>query len=193
MSEDETFRDLIRRVRAGDAQASAELVRQYEPAIRLAVHVRLTDPDLRRFLDSQDICDSVLGSFFVRAASGQYDLDTPEQLVKLLTKMARNKLVNYARKERAARRDHRRAQQGSAGMEESIDPSPGPYQVAVYQELLQKIRQSLSKEERQLADLRARGHSWKEVAAVVGGEPNTLRMRLARAVTRSARTLGLEE
>ena len=39
-----------------------------------------------------DICQSVLGSFFVRAATGQYKLETPEHLLKLLTTMARNKL-----------------------------------------------------------------------------------------------------
>ena len=84
MSEDTAFMDLIRRVRAGDEQASAELVRRYEPAIRIAVRVRLNDPGLRRLFDSMDICQSVLGSFFVRAALGQFELDNPDQLLKLL-------------------------------------------------------------------------------------------------------------
>ena len=70
MSEDMSFVDLMRRVRAGDEQASAELVRRYEPAIRVAIHVRLNDSGLRRLLDSMDICQSVLGNFFARAASG---------------------------------------------------------------------------------------------------------------------------
>jgi hypothetical protein len=35
----------------------------------------------------------VLGSFFVRAALGQYELNRPEQLFKLLASMAHNKLV----------------------------------------------------------------------------------------------------
>ena len=51
MSLDESFRDLICRVRAGDEQAAYELVRRYEPAIRVAVRVRLSDPGLRRVLD----------------------------------------------------------------------------------------------------------------------------------------------
>ncbi len=37
MSEPTSFADLIRRVRGGDADAAAELVRNYEPAIRRAV------------------------------------------------------------------------------------------------------------------------------------------------------------
>ena len=31
-----------------------------------------------------DICQSVMASFFVRAALGQYQLNTPEQLLNLL-------------------------------------------------------------------------------------------------------------
>ena len=56
-----------------------ELVRDFEPAIRMEVHCRLRDQRLRRAFDSLDICQSVLASFFVRAASGQYELDTPGQ------------------------------------------------------------------------------------------------------------------
>src|SRR5206468_2113644 len=58
MAEDASFADLIRRVRQRDEQAAAELVRRYEPAIRVAVRVRLTDPRLRRVVDSMDICQS---------------------------------------------------------------------------------------------------------------------------------------
>src|SRR3954471_22077918 len=107
MADELSFRDLIGRVRRGDEAAAAELVRKYEPAIQRAVRFRLTDPRLRRTCDSMDVCQSVLLSFFVRAASGQYDLDTPEQLLRLLTTMARNKLLNQARLDHAARRDSR--------------------------------------------------------------------------------------
>ena len=57
----EDFADLLARVRAGDP-AATELVRRYEPAVR----ANLVDPNLRRHFDSLDICQSVLGSFFVR-------------------------------------------------------------------------------------------------------------------------------
>ncbi len=55
--------------------------------------MRLTDPSLYRLLDSMDVCQSVLLSFFVRAAAGQYDLEQPQELLKLLVVMAWNKLV----------------------------------------------------------------------------------------------------
>ena len=84
MSASDDFKELVGRMRAGDDDAAAELVRQYEPLIRREVRLRLEDRRLRRTFDSMDVCQSVLASFFVRAAAGQYDLDEPAQLVRLL-------------------------------------------------------------------------------------------------------------
>src|SRR4051812_28737481 len=121
-----TYDDLIRRVRAWDPDAAAELVRRYEPAIRRAVRVRLADARLGNLLDSMDICQSVLKSFFVRAAAGQYDLDTPEQLLKLLSAMARNKLTTQARGQHAQRRDRRRVVRESPDEGGLVAPGRGP-------------------------------------------------------------------
>ena len=91
-----SFAEFVRRIRAGDATAAAELVRRYEPVVRLEVRVRLGDPRLRRAFDSMDVCQSVLASFFVRAAAGQYELGGPGDLVRLLVAMARRKLAFHS-------------------------------------------------------------------------------------------------
>jgi RNA polymerase sigma-70 factor (ECF subfamily) len=104
----DTFAEFLVRVRAGDEQAARELVSHYEPAIRLEVRVRLRQQRLRRFFDSMDICQSVLNSFFVRTALGQFDLNSPDDLFRLLLVMARNKLAYHVRREGAGCRDYRR-------------------------------------------------------------------------------------
>ncbi len=142
MADDLSFRDLIVRVRRGDEQAATELVRRYEPAIRRAVRFRLTDVRLRRTCDSMDVCQSVLLSFFVRAASGQYDLDTPEQLLRLLTTMARNKLLNQARDHHAACRDNRLVTDDIADHDVPT-AAPDPSQQVEARELLQEIHRRL--------------------------------------------------
>src|SRR5262245_54510452 len=108
----DSIRPLVERVRAGDARAAEELVRRYDPEVRRAVRVRLADPRLQGVLDSMDICQSVLANFFARAAAGQFDLDSPEQLLALLVTMARNKLRAHARRQAAAGRDRRRLAAG---------------------------------------------------------------------------------
>ena len=192
MPDHTAFADFIRRIRAGDAQAATELVQQYEPVIRLEVKLRLSDPRLRRLFDSMDICQSVLASFFVRAALGHYDLEEPGQLVKLLVGLARNKLAFHVRHERRQRRDHRRLEAvGQEQLEAAAAPSPSQ-QIAA-RELLQAFRERLSAEERVLADRRAQGHAWAEIAAEMGGTPQARRKQLARAVERAAQQLGLDE
>lgn len=193
MPEENPFQQLIQRVRAGDQEAAAELLRRYEPTIRRTVHIHLRDARLRRLLDSMDICQSVFASFFVRAASGQYQLETPEHLLKLLAVMARNKLAGQARKKQVQQRDPIRG--GTAGALDSglaaSDPSPSREVAA--RDLLQEFQRRLTPEERQLADQRAQGREWAEIAADLGGSPQALRKRLERALDRVARQLGLDE
>ena len=193
MSGDNIFAGLIRRLRAGDPRAAEELVREFEPAIRLEVHCRLRDPRLRRAFDSMDVCQSVLASFFVRAAAGEYDLEHPDQLRKLLAGMARNKLLAEVRKHRAQCRDVRRLEPIDRDDREAVAADPSPSRQCEAQDLLHSFQQRLTPEERQLADLRAQGREWPDIAARVGGTPSGRRKQLTRAIDRVARELGLDE
>ncbi len=193
MSDQETFRELMRQVRAGDEQAAVELVRIFEPEIRRAVRVRLVDADLRRIVDSTDICQSVLGSFFVRAALGQYDLDTPEKLLRLFISMARNKVADWARREGAQRRDFRRRQPLPNRGGNFPDSRPSPSAAAAARELLEAIQSRLSDEERLIARRRADGVGWFDVAREMNSTAEALRKRLTRAIDRVAGEMGLED
>ncbi len=187
-----SFLELIRRVRAGDPQASAELVRLYEPAVRIAIRARLNNQGLRRLFDSMDICQSVLGSFFVRVALGQFELESADQLIKLLVTMARNRLSHYARRHRAACRDHRRTVGQGTPANEPADPGPSPSEIVLGQELLESFRQRLSPQERLIVERRIAGCAWSEIAEELGGNPDAVRMQLARALDWIAEDLGVE-
>src|SRR5947209_19719125 len=134
----ETFHDLIGRIRAGDEYAAADLVHAYEPEIRREVRFLLRDPFLRRAFDSMDICQSVMSSFFLRAALGEYDLDQPQDLIRLLISMTRNKVVDATRRQRAQRRDPRRSTSLEAVDLEASTPSPS--QIAQGREILAAVR-----------------------------------------------------
>ncbi len=193
MDEAETFQTLITKVRAGDEAAANELVRRYEPMVRRAARVRLTDPRLGRVLDSMDICQSVMASFFVRAALGQYDLNTPDQLMRLLATMARNKLANQAHGQRAQRRDARRVDPGGLERGDIAARDATPSRQVAARELLDAARQRLGADELRLIERRQDGQDWAAIAAAEGGTPEALRKRLSRAVDRVAHELGLDQ
>jgi RNA polymerase sigma-70 factor (ECF subfamily) len=193
MSADPSFAQFIKRIRAGDQDAAARLVRQYEPTIRRVIRFRLTDARLGAVLDSMDICQSVLASFFARAASGQFEFNGPEDLVKLLLTMARNKLASHARKERADRRDNRRARTSPEDEAQRAAAGATPSQHVAAKELLQEVQRRLTPDERQLVELRNQGLDWAAIAAQMGETPVVLRKRLSRALDRVTRELGLDE
>jgi RNA polymerase sigma-70 factor (ECF subfamily) len=193
MSEEPSFQELIQRVRRGDEEAAVVLVRRYESAIRRAARFRLGDAGLRAVVDSLDICQSVLASFFVRAAAGQYEIDEPEQLLKLLVRMARNKVVDHARREQAERRRHRQVPIGPGTREQIAAEAPGPEQAASVSELFQEVYRRLSTEERRLVDQRNLGRDWASIASEQGANPAALRKQLSRALNRVASQLGIDD
>jgi RNA polymerase sigma-70 factor (ECF subfamily) len=192
MSETATFLAFLQRVRAGDPDAAADLVRQFEPQLRIEIRRRLNDPYLNRAFDSSDVCQSVLASFFFRACAGQYDLDRPEDLLNLLMSMARKKVASLARKERTQARDNRRVSRDPNALE-GVSDGPTPERLVAGKELLEKLWSQLSEEERGLADLRVQGRTWPEIAAAVGGQPQARRRQLERALDRVVQDYGLED
>jgi RNA polymerase sigma factor (sigma-70 family) len=186
---DDEFLDLIRRVRSGDEDASRELVERYGAQIRRVIRVRLTDSGLRRVMDSQDICQSVMANFFLRATAGQFDLESPEQLFGLLATMARNKLTNKVQYHRAGRRDLRRSRGGEGAIGHAADRGATPSVYLAKAEILERFRSLLTDEERQLLDLRAEGRSWSEIATQRGDNPDRIRKQLSRTIERIAAAL----
>lgn len=192
MSEPNPFALLVARVRAGDASAAEELVKTYEPAIRVAVRAHLVDPKLRRQFDTEDVCQSVLGSFFVRMKAGQFDLSDPAQLVALLVKMARNKLATRARYFTQDKRDVKAVAGTDSALGGVAAAGRQPDSVLAGQELYEKVLAGLTAEEQDLVRRRNDGEDWATIAAALGGTPEGRRKQLARAISRVGADLGLE-
>ena len=189
------FDELMTRVQAGDPDAAAELVQHFEPDIRLEVRVRLRIQDgrVRRMLDSMDITQSVLASFFAGVAAGQFAPQHPQQLLGLLVTMARNKLLTQVRHQRRQRRDARRRESFDVAVHDVAAHGQSPSQIVAGRELLGEFRKRLSAEERELADRRGDGEPWTAIATELGGTAEGRRKQLERAFARIARELDLDE
>jgi RNA polymerase sigma factor (sigma-70 family) len=193
MAESLDFVDFLRRIRAGDHAAATELVRRFEPLIRREVRMRIGDDRLNRVFDSADVSQSVFASFFTRAASGEYQLERPDQLVRLLVSMAHNRVVSRVRKERRLVRDVRRLAGEPNALQQVGDAGPSPSEIASRKEEWEFVKSSLTDEEHQIFELRGAGLSWDEIAGRLGGSGPSRRMQLSRGLDRLRRCLGVAE
>ena len=180
------FIELIRGVRSGSDESATRLLNVYGPQIRRLARVRLSDPNLRRVIDSQDICQSVMANFFQRATAGQFELETPDALLRLLATMIRNRITDKARHFQAARQDLRRNSASDSALRGVADSVCTPSLIVGRQEILQQVRSLLTEEEHRLVELRNQGCGWAEIAEQLNASPEQLRKRLARALERIA-------
>ncbi|MCA9062908.1 MAG: sigma-70 family RNA polymerase sigma factor [Planctomycetaceae bacterium] len=174
------FDEMIARIRQGDQEAAAGLVRAYEPQIRREVRLRLSNPHLRQMLDSMDICQSVFGRFFVKASLGELDLDRPAQLLRLLCQMARNRIIDHHRRQTV----RHPAGAPEPLLQEIALESESPSQIIQRRELMARMSELLTDREKQVAAMRRDGLGWEAIAAQVGGTAEAVRKLLSRAVER---------
>lgn len=193
MTEPKTFEDFIRRVRAGDEQAAEELVQMYEPLVRRELRIMMTDRRMSQLFDTVDVCQSIWSSFFVRVAAGQYDLDSPQHLSRLLSSMAKNKLASQARRQHAQKRDVDRIESDRPELAQLPEDRQTPSECLSVKELFAKIHESLSDEERKMSELRREGMTWEAVAEALGGTAQARRMQLDRAAERVIERMGLNQ
>jgi DNA-directed RNA polymerase specialized sigma24 family protein len=101
--------------------------------------------------------------------------------------MARHRLIDHARKpaNRLPTADDSELVRAAPGKEEA------PAEAASRVEILRRIHSLLTPEERYLADQRALGRQWSEIAAERGDSPERLRKKLERALERAAGAVGL--
>jgi len=183
---------LIQEIKQGNQNAAAEFCRQYEPEVRRFIRFRLTDPRLRRLFDSVDVCQSVMARFFNHVRTGRISVEHPLQLLKLLTTMARNSLLDHARK---AKVRHRIS--GHDADPDQIPSLEDPGIAAVDQleqaDLVSLIRKKLRPEEQVALDKWMLGHGWDALSLEFNCEPDAIRKKLTRAIDRATKELGLLE
>ncbi len=161
-----------------------ELVDRLEPLIRREVRLRIGDDWLNRAFDSIDVSQSVLAKFFVRVATGEYELSQPEQLARLLMTMARNRLKSRASRGAAQVSDVRRLLAKPGILDEIADARPSPFDIASRKELLERVKLSLTQEECGDSPIAQHRVELEEIAGRLGGSVQARRMQLARAIER---------
>jgi len=192
MSDDSRFLKLLEALRKGDGQAARELHAEYEPYIHRAVRTRLrNEPALRRVVDAEDVCQSVMRSFFLRYHFGQYELGGPDELRGLLHRMMKNKYQDLRRRHYGGNRDGRRNADLPPGGEVPA-PERTPSSIVGWKELLYKAEERFSLEERDIyRRSQEQGLTWAQIAEQLGGTAEGRRKQWERACKRVMQELDL--
>jgi RNA polymerase sigma-70 factor (ECF subfamily) len=184
MAEADEFHDLIRRVRSGDQDAAADLVREFEPCVlryaRFQMRRRSNHDGLVAQFGASDICQSVLQSFFAGLKSGRYRLSRPRDLEKLLCTMARLHIASKGRKASVILR----TVLDQDGVAARPDSGPGPEKSIDDKDFLNVVLKHLSADELLILVRKVDGKTWAEIAADLGMSEDSVRKKLARATRR---------
>lgn len=165
--EGQDFATLMERVRQGSDDAVRELLELYGPHVVRAVR-RTLNKQMRSKVDSVDFTQAVWASFFANRTAAEV-LDRPEALIAFLVKMAKNKVIDEFRRLFNTKKhnlNRERSLHGSAAFEAGhiAAHTPTPSQIAVTNELHDRLMAGQPPHYQQILKLRQEGMTQEEIA-----------------------------
>jgi DNA-directed RNA polymerase specialized sigma24 family protein len=173
-------------LRSGDPRTAESLLDRLEPSLRRIIRARLQDARVRRVADTSDIFQSLLKDFLFQRQGEHSPSQSAAGMYAYLAAAASHKIQAKLRKER------RHAGSLADDFEPATTESPAGERLE-NRDLIEAIRERLAEDRRLLFDLTLRGLTWAEISAIVGGQPDTLRMRLRRGIASALSELGEQE
>jgi RNA polymerase sigma factor (sigma-70 family) len=167
------FRALMERVRAGCPNAGREVYDRYSGHIRRVVRRRLNHR-LRAQYDSMDFLQDVWASFF-RSALDRYVFKDANALVGFLAELAYNKVTDACRRRLLYQQYNLNFEQSLEGSsradQPALDPpqrTPTPSQVAIAKEHWERLLDGQPDRCRLMLEMLRQGHSHAEIAERTG-------------------------
>ena len=135
---------------------------------------------IEREFASSDVCQSVFRSLFQGIKDNRYRFDRPTDLERLLQVMVRFNVAAKARRSSVKLRKLFDEFDGEAW----VDGNRPPDEVVGERELADVIRSQFTDDELEILTLWLDDRTWVQIAAVLGGTADSLRVRLRRAIAR---------
>jgi len=161
------FAALMQRVRQGSEEAVRELLDNYGPYVVRAIRRKLCR-SMRSKVDSVDFTQAVWASFFANRSQIER-LDKPEALIAFLVQVAKNKVIDEFRRLFHTQKhdlNRERSLQGSGAFEAErvAARTPTPSQIAVTNELRDKLMAGQPPHYQQILRYRQLGMTQEEIA-----------------------------
>jgi RNA polymerase sigma-70 factor (ECF subfamily) len=168
---------LVRRIQARDDLAFREIVDRYQAKIFSIIY-----GILRNHNDAEDIAQQVFSKVYFSIGS----FDFRSSLLTWIYKITVNECYDYLRKKRVRKLVYESdfSEEDAQRMEASdpaIDPAPAADTKLAQRDLVTKLLERVSAEDRSLILLKeVEGHSVEELAAMTGLNENTIKVKLFR-------------
>jgi RNA polymerase sigma-70 factor, ECF subfamily len=183
MPESPSERSPLEALQAGDEDAARQLFDRYAEQLVLLARRRISQRLASR-IDAEDIVQSVFRTFFHRAKQGQFHLEEPDDICKLLARITAHKTFRQIAFHRRAKRD---ASQETAQGDDAQDllmklmmAEPSPEEAAAFLDQLQHFLAKLEDEERRILELRMEGYNNVEIAHRLGISDRKIRRLMER-------------
>jgi RNA polymerase sigma-70 factor (ECF subfamily) len=193
MDQHDSFVALAQRLRAGDQDAAAQVVRRFTGRLIALARAEL-DARIRAKVDPEDVVQSAYRSFFTRCDAGPFDCATWDELWSLLALITLRKCFNRLAYFRAQCRDvasevvpGAREEEGE-GLWQAIDREPTPPEAAILAETVEQLLRGVDPDDRAIVELSLQGYSAQEVGARLGRAERTVR-RVRELIKRRLRRM----
>ena len=168
MDSQDSFSELIRRLRTGDDAVADEMFQRYARRLIGLARTHL-DGRLRQKVDPEDVVQSVYKSFFRRLEAEQLEVINWDSLWYLLTVMTLRKCAGHAEYFQAGRRDVRREtpaddQDSKASWRGVVDREPTPDEAVLLTDTVEQIMRDFDPEDRAVIAMSLQGHSVREIS-----------------------------
>jgi RNA polymerase sigma-70 factor, ECF subfamily len=179
MAPQDSFAELMARLRAGDDAAAAEVFRRYAARLH-GLARRHLDTVLRRKVDAEDVVQSAYKSFFFRYGDGRLEVGDWDNLWGLLTLITLRKCADRAEYFRAERRAVSREvapppDEGAGGAWEAVNREPAPDEAALLAETVEQLFRDLDADERPVVELSLQGYTAQEISERLGRAERSVR------------------
>jgi RNA polymerase sigma-70 factor (ECF subfamily) len=181
------FGELLARARQDDHNALAKIVQLIEPDLLRAAHLRIS-PQLRPFLESIDLVQSVHKSILISLRNKSYVFDGPEDLIALAVTMVVRKASRMWRK---VKRD----QEYRALVEQLVRRRPAaddPTARAEREDQVRDLLGRLSDEDRRLIELHLENCGTREIATRLNTTENIIRARRSKLFRKLREEAGVD-
>lgn len=160
---------LLDRWRNGDQQAATQLYQRYAGRLVALARNHMSAKVAARF-DAEDVVQSAVRSFFLRARDGQFLVHESDALWRLLVAITLHKLRRAVKHHQ---RGKRAVDQEATGQEifgvpaEALARDPAPEEAVALADLVETVMRTYRPLERQIIELRLQGFTVEEIAGQV--------------------------